>query len=80
MTFSQVEAIWDTAHELPLIEENPSEKQVLRLAAQSGCSAYDCLFAALAQEQGLLLVTFDRKLLNKFPRITISPQQMIETS
>lgn len=40
--------------------------EVLKLAAQSGCSAYDCEFAALAQELGVPLLTSDRKLAAKF--------------
>jgi len=34
--------------------------RVLRLAATSGCSAYDCEFVALAQDLGLTMVTSDR--------------------
>ncbi len=39
---------------------------VLTLAAQSGCSAYDCEFVALAHRLGVPLVTSDRKLAAKF--------------
>ena len=45
---------------------------VLRLAASSGCSAYDCEFAALAQALGVRLVTVDRMLLAKFKPLAIS--------
>ena len=40
--------------------------RVLRLAATSGCSAYDCEFVALAQNLGVPLVTSDRELIAKF--------------
>jgi predicted nucleic acid-binding protein len=46
--------------------------QVLRLAATSPCSAYECEFVALAQELGLSLVTSDRQLLVAFPSVAVS--------
>lgn len=45
---------------------------VLRLAAQSRCSAYDCEFVALAQHLGVGLVTVDRKLIAAFPAVASS--------
>lgn len=46
---------------------------VLQLAIRSGCSAYDCEYAALAQNLGTRLVTADRQLLRGFPSITVAP-------
>ena len=40
--------------------------RILRLAADSGCSAYDCEFVALAQVLGVTMVTADRALIEKF--------------
>jgi len=40
--------------------------QVLRLAATSGFSAYDCEFVALAQDLRVTMVTSDRKLVTRF--------------
>jgi predicted nucleic acid-binding protein len=46
---------------------------VLRLAARSGCSAYDCEFVALAEDLRARLVTADGRILEAFPSIAISP-------
>ena len=44
---------------------------VLRLAQESGCSAYDCEFVALARELGIPLVTADRRVHSSFRNVTI---------
>jgi predicted nucleic acid-binding protein len=46
--------------------------RILRLAASSGCSAYDCEFVALAQNLGVPLVTSDRELIAKFKPTVVS--------
>jgi predicted nucleic acid-binding protein len=46
--------------------------RILRLAADSGCSAYDCEFVALAQDLGVPLVTSDRALIEKFKPAVVS--------
>jgi predicted nucleic acid-binding protein len=43
---------------------------VLQLARDSGCSAYDCEFVALARHLGVRLVTADAKLRKAFPDCT----------
>ncbi len=50
---------------------------VLRLVAKSRCSAYDCEFVALAQEQSVPLVTVDRQILDEFPGIAMSLAEFI---
>ena len=45
--------------------------EVLTLAHESGCSAYDCEFVALAKQLGVKLVTEDAKLRRAFPRLTV---------
>jgi predicted nucleic acid-binding protein len=47
--------------------------EVLRLAARSGCSAYDCEYVALAQDLGTSLVTGDRQVIRAFPSVAIAP-------
>jgi predicted nucleic acid-binding protein len=46
--------------------------RVLRLAADSGCAAYDCEFVALAQDLGVPMVTSDRALIEKFKPTVVS--------
>ncbi|NCA11045.1 PIN domain-containing protein [bacterium] len=45
---------------------------VLELAAQSGCSAYDCEFVALADTLGVKLMTMDAQVLRAFPATAAS--------
>ena len=51
--------------------DSPSVR-ILRLAADSGCSAYDCEFVALALDLGVPLVTSDRALIAKFKLTAVS--------
>ena len=46
---------------------------VLRLSADSGCSAYDAEFVYLAQSEATPLITSDRALLRQFPETTVTP-------
>jgi predicted nucleic acid-binding protein len=46
--------------------------EVLELAAQSGCTTYDCEYIELAKRHGLKLVTADKKLIAAFPSVTQS--------
>lgn len=45
---------------------------VLTLASQSGCSAYDCEFVSLATSLSLKLITGDKKLIQLFPEIAMT--------
>jgi predicted nucleic acid-binding protein len=45
--------------------------EILRLAHESGCSAYDCEFVALARTLGVSLVSNDREVLKAFPAIAV---------
>jgi predicted nucleic acid-binding protein len=51
---------------------------VLRLAASSGCTAYDCECVALAAGLGIRLVTSDRQVLKAFPAIALSPEAFVQ--
>lgn len=54
-----------------------SSSPVLQLVANSHCSAYDCEFVALAEEQRIPLVTVDRQILRDFPKLAISLEKFV---
>lgn len=73
LTLEQVIALQLQAETLVIGHEEPVESEaVLRLAASSGCSAYDCEFVAAAQQLDAPLVTADLALLKAFPALTRS--------
>ena len=49
-------------------EHEVSSRSVLELVRDSGCTAYDCEFVALAMQLGVKLVTMDKKILTAFPK------------
>ena len=52
-------------------------KDVLEIAQESGCSAYDCEYIALAQDLGIKLVTTDKKLIKAFPDVAIDLTEIV---
>ncbi len=50
---------------------------VLELARDSGCSAYDCEFVALARQERIPLLTTDLRILDAFPKEALSPDQFV---
>lgn len=71
---AQAVALWGKAVERFALHEEPVDGQrVLELAIQSGCSSYDAEFVVLAEQLGCRLLTFDRKLLQLFPAVTLQP-------
>ena len=58
---------WMSGREYPA-----STDRVLRLAAGSVCSSYDCEFVAVAQDLAVPLVTADRQILRAFPETAVS--------
>lgn len=57
---------------LALREIEPPDFEVLQLAEDSGCTAYDCEFVAVARQLDAPLVTLDQQILRKFPRTAIT--------
>jgi predicted nucleic acid-binding protein len=59
-----------------ILDDNEFEvrsESVLALCFESGCSAYDCEYVALAGALRVPLVTSDKAVLAAFPEIAISP-------
>lgn len=54
-----------------------STQRVLELAANSGCTAYDCEFVSLAERLRLPLVTNDKQVLKAFPAIATTMADFI---
>jgi predicted nucleic acid-binding protein len=59
-------------------EYRVSSQQILELAAQSRCTAYDCEYVALAMELGVSLVTTDKQVLRAFPKIAVSLEKFVK--
>jgi predicted nucleic acid-binding protein len=72
------QAIMNEALKLMLGQEyEVVSSQVLSLAAQSSCSAYDCEFVALAQDLGVPLITVDKQVLERFSSVATSPDKYL---
>jgi len=61
-------------------EGSVTDAEVIALVRSSGCSAYDCEYAALAIRLGVPLITEDRQLLAAFPHTAISMQAFVDAS
>jgi predicted nucleic acid-binding protein len=71
MDLTDASVVYQKAEELVGAEEYEVETlHVLRLCAESKCSAYDCEYIALAEFLDVKLVTNDGKLTRAFPRRT----------
>lgn len=53
-------------------EFDVESRAVLELVRESGCSAYDCEFVALAKHLRVRLVTMDTKVLKAFPKVALA--------
>lgn len=79
VTLQQAQSIMNSALELLRGREyEVSSYEVLRLASESKCSAYDCEFIAAANDLKVSLVTVDRQLLREFPSVAVSLKSFIE--
>lgn len=58
-------------------EYHVASDDVLELATEARCSAYDAEFVSLARELEVPLVTTDRELLEKFPDTAVSPERFL---
>jgi predicted nucleic acid-binding protein len=73
LTFDDILSLMDRADRLMKGQGYQMDSsRILRLAADSGCSAYDCEFVALAQDLGVPLVTSDATLIAKFKPTVVS--------
>lgn len=60
-------------------EYTVNSMDVLALASESGCSAYDCEFVSLAKSLNLKLITGDKKLVQLFPGIAMTAGDYLRT-
>jgi predicted nucleic acid-binding protein len=73
LSLPEAQQIMDEAtHLMQGHEYNIVSHQVLRLAAESTCSAHDCEFVALAKDLDVGLVTTDKQILTQFQGIALS--------
>lgn len=71
LTLDHATAIQHEAEDLLTRNEyEVTSRAVLALAADSGCSAYDCEFVALAEALGVRLFTADQQILKAFPKLS----------
>jgi predicted nucleic acid-binding protein len=69
LTFDDVVKVQGEAEALVAgFEYEVNSRRVLELVRDSGCTAYDCEFVALAMQLDVMLVTMDKKVLKAFPK------------
>jgi predicted nucleic acid-binding protein len=64
-----IEAVRQAEDQMSRAETEVGSVGILALAFESGRSAYDCEYVALAKELGVPLITCDRQLVRTFPAV-----------
>lgn len=78
MTVEQALRIIREAESMMLYKDHlVNSTAVMRLVADSDCSAYDCEFIALANHLSVPLVTSDSQLLRNFPDHALAPTRFL---
>ena len=73
LNFEQACQVQNQAESLMIANEYQiNSVEVLRLAKNSGCSAYDCEFVTLARHLQVKLITQDKQILMQFPQYAIA--------
>ena len=73
LSLEQANTIFTSANDLLSNNEyEVSTLQVLQLAHDSGCSAYDCEYVTLAHHLKLPVFTADKALLKAFPEVAVA--------
>jgi predicted nucleic acid-binding protein len=79
ITSAQALDVWETVSGILMENESePTAARVIELVARYGITAYDGQFIALAMDMGVLCVTEDRELQEKFPGIAVSLERFLE--
>jgi len=80
-SFSQISEVMRKAEEFMSSHEYFAKSDsVLNLVNESGCSAYDCEYIAVAKELGVKLVTYDKQLIKEFPDTAMTAKQYLASS
>lgn len=58
-------------------EYSVTSADVLTLAAETECSAYDCEFVSLAKSLGVKLITSDKKVIKHFPETAMTARSYL---
>ncbi len=65
LSSSEVQEIWERFGDYPLdfFEIEPLVPRAAEISGETGCTVYDAIFVALAESEGIVVLTADRKLI-----------------